>query len=275
MKDAVTSPVPSIIATQAARTLRGLALALAAAGAACAAPAQSAVATDPAAAAVLPSPGPSAAPAPAFPLTAYTAFGSSLAQSGHFAELGWNDEQFNAFLDGIRAAFQGKAVPMDDATRRLAAEMGRRIGEIAARTSQQAAGASDPKAQLGRYFKEMGRRLSLQIADSGLGYNVQPGRNGIRPRPGDTIVFTCSAMAADGATKLPQLSSDRIRVKMEGMLPGLMEGLQMMTVDSHAVFVLPPSLSFGQGPWPDGVERGSPLVFWITLHDVISAGKQP
>lgn len=164
---------------------------------------------------------------------------------------------------------------MDDESRQLAAEMGRRMGEIAARERQQAAGPSDPKARLARYFKDMGRRLSLQVSDSGLGYNVQPGGNGIRPRPGDTIVFTCNATAADGATKLPQLSSERIRVKMEGMLPGLMEGLQMMTGGSHAVFVLPPSLSFGQGPWPDGVERGSPLVFWITLHEVIGAGKQP
>ena len=49
----------------------------------------------------------------------------------------------------------------------------------------------------------------------------------------------------------------------------------MMTVESHAVFVLPPALSFGQGPWPDGVERGTPLVFQITLHEVKSPDAQP
>ena len=71
-------------------------------------------------------------------------------------------------------------------------------------------------------MKDARRRFALQLAESGLGYNVTQGRNGIRPRPGDTIVFTCLAMAADGTTRLPQLSSDRIRTKMEGMLPGLM-----------------------------------------------------
>jgi FKBP-type peptidyl-prolyl cis-trans isomerase FkpA len=207
-----------------------------------------------------------------FPLSAYSAFGSSLAQSGHFSQLGWNEAQFNAFLDGIRAAYGGKPIPMDDTSRQMAAEMGRRIGEIASSAGRRAAGPPDQKAQLEHYFKDMRKRLGLQISDSGLGYNVQAGRNGIRPRPGDTIVFSCAATAADGTTKLPQLSSEGIRVKMDGMLPGLMEGLQMMTVESHAVFVLPPSLSFGAGPWPEGIQPGSPLVYWIALHEVISAG---
>jgi FKBP-type peptidyl-prolyl cis-trans isomerase len=62
---------------------------------------------------------------------------------------------------------------------------------------------------------------------------------------------------------------------MEGMLPGLMEGLQMMTVGATAVFVLPPSLSFGEGAWPEGVERGSPLVYYMSLGDVTVPGQMP
>lgn len=212
----------------------------------------------------------------AFPLSAYSAFGSSLARTGHFAELGWADAQFDALLDGMLAAFHDKVVPMDASSQQLAAQTSRRIKEIMARARQEADGTLDQKGRLARYFKVMRKRLELQISDSGLGYNVEPAdRNGVRPRPGDTIILTCHAAAADGVTKLPQLSAERIRVKMEGMLPGLMEGLQMMTVDSSAVFVLPPSLSFGAGAWPDGVERGSPLVYTITLNDVISAGAQP
>jgi FKBP-type peptidyl-prolyl cis-trans isomerase len=226
-----------------------------------------------------------AAPAPVLPLSAYAAFGSVLSQSGHFSDLGWTDAQMNAFLEGFKAAYQGKAYTPDDATRQLAAEVSRRISEISETPQAKipakpqgpapALTAADRKAQLDRYFKDMTKKLGLQISESGLGYNVQPGRNGIRPRPGDTIVFTCGATGADGTTKLPQLSSENIRTKFEGMLPGLMEGLQMMTVESHAVFVLPPSLSFGDGEWPDGVPRGSPLVYWIVLHDVISADATP
>jgi len=252
---------------------QALALAPAAAGGE---PAQSLGVTDPAVTAFTPpSSQPSLAPQ-AFPLSAYSAFGSSMAKTGRFAELGWSDAQFNALLAGMRATFQGKGYPFDAPSQQLAAQTSRRIKEIMARARQEADGTLDQKERLARYFKVMRKRLELQISDSGLGYNVEPAdRNGVRPRPGDTIILTCHAAAADGVTKLPQLSAERIRVKMEGMLPGLMEGLQMMTVDSSAIFVLPPSLSFGAGAWPDGVERGSPLVYTITLNDVISAGAHP
>ncbi|HZZ17900.1 MAG TPA: FKBP-type peptidyl-prolyl cis-trans isomerase [Opitutaceae bacterium] len=210
-------------------------------------------------------------PAPVYPLTAYSSFGSSLALSGHFADLGWSEEQVNAFLQGFKSAVQGKAVPMDDSARQLAADMGKRISEITASGQLQEAEAADPKVRLKTYFREMGKRLGLQVSDDGLGYNVQAGRNGIRPRMGDTVVFTVKATQADGATTIPVLSAEHLKVKFSGMMPALMEGLQMMTVGSHAVFVIPPALSFGDGQWPDGVPQGSPLVYWVTLEDVAAA----
>src|ERR1035438_4308718 len=96
--------------------------------------------------------------------------------------------------------------------------MSRRIGEIVARAQQQETETLEQKKQFETYFKEMRKSLGLQVADSGLGYSVQPGRNGIRPRPGDTIVITCEARAAGAAARLPQLSAERIKVKMDGMI---------------------------------------------------------
>jgi FKBP-type peptidyl-prolyl cis-trans isomerase len=212
---------------------------------------------------------PAAAPA-TFPLTAYAAVGSSLAQGTRIAEMGWSDEQLAAFLDGVRAAIQGRAIPLDDPGRRLFDEMGRRVGEFEARDKQSSTRPVSQPGQIEQYMKEARKRFSLQVTESGLGYAVHPGRGGARPRPGDTVVVTCVATAADGTTNVPQLAANHVRAKMSGLLPGFMEGLQMMTVDSEAIFVLPPSLSFGEGRWPEGVERGSPLIFRVTLHEVIS-----
>jgi FKBP-type peptidyl-prolyl cis-trans isomerase len=204
-----------------------------------------------------------------FPLSAYSAFGSSVGIGGHFGELGWTQEQFDAFAEGMRSAFKGKPYEVDDTARQLAADLGRKIAAIEAGAPQQAP-AFDP-SKLVQFMKDASARYHLQLSDSGLGYNVTPGRNGIRPRIGDTVVISCSALAFDGVTKLPQLSGPRIRSKLEGMFPGFREGLQMMTVDSHAVFVLPPALSFGHGEWPVGVSPGSPLIFEVTLLDVVPA----
>lgn len=83
--------------------------------------------------------------------------------------------------------------------------------------------------------------------------------------------MTAVAFAADGTTKLPPLSFERAHMDLAATLPGFTEGLQMMTPDSRAMLVLPPALSFGEGTWPAGVERGTPLVFQVTLHEVLSA----
>jgi FKBP-type peptidyl-prolyl cis-trans isomerase len=215
--------------------------------------------------------GTKSAPQGDFPLTAYSAFGSSVGLGGHFGDLGWTQDQFDAFAEGMRSAFKGKPYEVEDSARQLATEMGRRISAIESGTVQpQAAQAFDP-SKLVQYMQDATKKYHLQLSDSGLGYNVSAGRNGIRPRLGDTVVITCSAVAFDGTTKLPQLSSGRIRSRVDQMFPGFREGLQMMTVDSHAVFVLPPALSFGHGQWPEGVAAGSPIIFDVTLVDVIPA----
>jgi FKBP-type peptidyl-prolyl cis-trans isomerase len=207
----------------------------------------------------------------AFPLTAYSAFGSSIGLGGHFGELGWTQDQFDAFAEGMRAAFKGKPYPVEDSARQLAAEMGKRIAEIEAGSVAPATAPSFDPSKLVSYMQEATRKYHLQLSDSGLGYNVSAGRNGIRPRLGDTVVMSCDAVAFDGTTKLPQLSSEHIRSKVEQVFPGLREGLQMMTVGSHAILVLPPALSFGHGQWPQGVSPGSPLIFQVTLLDVVPA----
>ena len=218
---------------------------------------------------------PPATAARPFPLTAFTAIGSAFAQSSHLHELGWSEEQVSAFLDGVRGALLGKPTPYDSAAETVSTEMRRRVQEILARQKRQALEAFTQPGYLEQYVKEMRKHFRLQQTDSGLAYRIEPGRPGNRPRPGDTVVVSCNATAADGTTNLPQLSSERVSVKLDGLLPGIMEGLQMMTVDSKAIFVLIPALSFGEKPWPEGVDRGTPLVFFLTLHEVITAESTP
>jgi FKBP-type peptidyl-prolyl cis-trans isomerase len=207
----------------------------------------------------------------AFPLTAYSAFGSSVGLGGHFGEVGWTQDQFDAFAEGMRSAFKGKPYEVEDPARQLAADMGRKIAAIEAGAAAPQPAQAFDSSRLVQYMQDAVKRYHLQLSDSGLGYNVTAGRNGIRPRLGDTVVVSCSAVAFDGTTKIPQLSSGRIRSKVDQMFPGFREGLQMMTIDSHAIFVLPPALSFGHGQWPEGVSPGSPIIFEVTLLEVIPA----
>jgi FKBP-type peptidyl-prolyl cis-trans isomerase FkpA len=208
------------------------------------------------------------APSPgAITLPALSAIGSSVAVSNHLDQLGWSEAQIDAFVEGIRAALHGKPYPFNAAAQEASNAIGRQVEQVEARDQSQE--FAKPGA-LERYLKDICKQMGLQQSDSGLCYGIKYGVKGIRPGPEDTVVVSCSATAADGKTQLPQLSNPNARGKVSTMLPGFMEGLQMMTVGSEAIFVLPPALSFGEGAWPQGVQRGSPLIFRIGLKEVNS-----
>jgi FKBP-type peptidyl-prolyl cis-trans isomerase FkpA len=208
---------------------------------------------------------------PPTPLEAFSAVGSDMAMANHLNELGWDDAQVAAFLDGIRAVFRGKPFPANDAARQLSEKISQQLAETESRERQQ---EFAKPGHMEAFLKEMCKRLKLQQSDSGLCYGIEPGTTGSRPGPDDSVVVSCAAFAADGATPLPQLTSQKVRTKVSEMLPGFVEGIQMMTVGGQGVFVLPPALSFGSGNWPPGVDRGTPLFFRITLIDVISGETQ-
>ncbi len=214
------------------------------------------------------------AAAQVFPLAAFAAIGSSFAQSSRLDSLGWSEEQIEAFIEGVRGAFHGKAYPYDDAARQVSSEMGRRVQEIETREKQQAAAELTRPERLKQYIKEVRKHFNLHETDSGLCYSVQGGNVGARPGPDDTVVVSCIATAADGKTQLPQVSFEQARVKLADLLPGVAEGVQLMSPTSQAILVLPPDLSFGQKEWPQGIDRGTPLIFFVTLHEVISAQSQ-
>jgi FKBP-type peptidyl-prolyl cis-trans isomerase len=204
-------------------------------------------------------------PAQEAPLDAFSAVGSDMALANRLDQMGWNEAQITAFLDGIRAALHGTPVPLSEAAKQVSVEITQRIAEIDARAKEQ---EFAKPGRMKEYLKEICKRLKLDQSDSGLCYLVSPGDSGVRPGPDDTVVVSCAAYSSDLATPLPQLTNQKASIKVSEMLPGFVEGIQMMTVGSNAVFVLPPSLSFGAGKWPPGVARGTPLVFRITLNEV-------
>lgn len=222
---------------------------------------------------------PANAAAPDDDLAAYASMGSAVAINMRFAELGWTDAQFAAFLTGFRAAFEGTPYPATEATRRLFAETQERLAARDSASSPQSATPVAPVSQasasahfdrLEHYLATVRENFELQKTPSGLLYRINGG-SGPRPRPQDTIVINLAAKAPDGTTALPQLSSAGVRTKVADLLPGLAEGVQMIALGGRGFFVLPPHLSFGKGPWPDGLEPGMPLIYELDLVDIVIA----
>lgn len=214
-------------------------------------------------------PPPSVAlPAAPHSLTTFKAVGAAFGKSSRLHDLGWSESEFAAFLEGVKLAYRGEKIPFDDDTQRLYAEMGQRIKDLESRERQRL--FADP-AWLEKYMKDACKQFGLQRSDSGLAYGVAAKGKGVRPGPDDSVVISANVTAADGATDLPQLTIEKKKFKVSDLVPGIAEGVQMMTLDSRGMFVLPPALSYGDGEWPKGVDRGAPLLFMVVLHEVISA----
>lgn len=206
------------------------------------------------------------------PLAGFSGLGAMFVRNNQLDQLNWSDSEIAAFVDGVRAALRDRNTPLDEnATRRVGTEMIRRIQTLAPvspSTDAKPTDAMDAKTAADQ-LKAVRKRLGLRQAASGLLYRFQrPGR-GVRPAPDDIVVLTLEGRAADAVTPRPALSGEHFKAHMSELLPGLREGLQMMAVGSQALFVLPPSLSFGTGSWPAGTDRGAPVTFVVTLHEVI------
>lgn len=209
---------------------------------------------------------------PSAPLEAYAAVGSSIVDDNRLGRLGWTEAQVEAFLTGVRAAFRGEGRPVDAAAQALLNEIGRRMQEMEQAELRVRFGAEAfaRPGHLQNYLKEICKQYQLERSDSGLCYGIKAGY-GPRPGPGDSVVISYKVTLADATTEVPALAVNRQKVRVADLMPGLAEALQMMTVDSAAMLVLPPDISFGAGEWPAGTERGTPLLFTVKLHEVIAA----
>lgn len=185
------------------------------------------------------------------------------------ADWNWSDAQFAAFLDGMRASRHGRAYPFDAAALHLSDQINQRIAELGA---QPAGPGPDPVDQ---YLRQAREGLGMQQTASSLLYLIVQAGGGPRPRLTDEVVVTATVTAADGKTPLPQLAAQHMKIRMADLIPGLVEGLQLVALGGRAVFVVPPKLSFPSGQWPAGVEAGSPLIFRVELEDIISAAAKP
>jgi FKBP-type peptidyl-prolyl cis-trans isomerase len=199
-------------------------------------------------------------------LDGFAAVGSDLANANRLSDMGWTEAQIEAFIRGIRSAVQGKPVPYNDDARQITESINKRLADFDLSRRQEEFARP---GRLKQYLKEMCKRLDLEQSDSGLCFKVIPGPVGARPGPDDTVLLSCAAFQADVTTPIPELTNENARGKISDMLPGFVEGIQMMTEEGAAVFILPPSLSFGTGKWPEGVAPGTPLIFRVRLNKIV------
>lgn len=196
-------------------------------------------------------------------LSPYAALGSFMAENNRIPDLGWNAAQFRAFLDGLRASYEGRGLPLNDEAKRLRDDVSQRVQAMLAR---------DQPNPVEEYFRILRDKEGATRTTSGLHYRITEPGAGSKAKPEDIVVVSFAARLPDG-TALPSLTQVRTRVVVRDLLPGLAEGVQLLSVGGKALIYLPPALAFAEENRPPQIPNGAPLGFFVELHDIVAAGK--
>lgn len=207
------------------------------------------------------SPAPAPALAPAKPKGPYAALGSYMAENNRLADLGWSEAQFAEFLAGMRASYEGRGLPLDEDAKKLRDEISAKV---------QAMLAAEQPDPVEDYFKMLRDQEGAVRTASGLHYRVTEEGAGPKATATDVVVMSFSARQPDGK-ELPELSRARVRVAVADLLPGIAEGVQLLSVGGKALVFVPAALSFRAANWPKDVPPGMPLAFFVELHEIESA----
>lgn len=190
--------------------------------------------------------------------SAYAALGSFMAENNRIADLGWSEKQFSEFLSGMRASYEGRGLPLDDDAKKLRDSISKRVQSML---------AQEQPNPVEDYFRMLRDKEGAKRTESGLHYRITEEGEGPHPKATDEVVLSFSARQPDGK-ELPQLGRARVRIVVGDLLPGLAEGVQLLSVGGKALVYVPASLSFSPADWPAEVPKEMPLAFFVELHEI-------
>jgi peptidylprolyl isomerase len=129
----------------------------------------------------------------------------------------------------------------------------------------------ESEKQIGLKFLEQNKKKSgVKVTTSGLQYEVIKQGTGKKPTPSNTVKVHYTGTLIDG-TKFDS-SVDRgqpAEFRLDQVIAGWTEGLQLMAVGSKFKFYIPSELAYGDNPREGGpIQPGSTLIFDVELLEV-------
>ena len=108
----------------------------------------------------------------------------------------------------------------------------------------------------------------MAVTESGLQYEIMTPADGAKPTAEQTVEVHYHGTLVDGTVFDSSVSrGEPISFPVKGVIPGWVEGLQLMTVGSKWKLFIPADLGYGnspQGPIP----AGSTLIFEVELLSI-------
>ena len=127
----------------------------------------------------------------------------------------------------------------------------------------------DNKAAGEKFMEENKKKEGVKVTDSGLQYEVLKEGTGDKPTATSTVKVNYKGMLTDGTVF--DSSYDRGKpstFRVNQVIKGWTEGLQLMPVGSKYKFYIPQELAYGYQQRGKDIKPFSPLVFEVELLDI-------
>jgi FKBP-type peptidyl-prolyl cis-trans isomerase len=113
----------------------------------------------------------------------------------------------------------------------------------------------------------------VQVTKNGLQYKVLEKGKGPKPTATDSVMVTYKGMFLDNTVFDSTTGSQPVALNLQRTIPGLAEGVQLMSEGARYRFFVPPELGYGPQGAPPVIPPNSLLIFDVTLSKVLGKTK--
>ncbi len=146
------------------------------------------------------------------------------------------------------------------------AEWQKGLGEKQAKANE-AAAVENKKAGAAYMQAQKAANANIKTTPSGLAYEVIKEGSGAKPTATQQVTVHYKGTLIDGTT-FDESKGEPVTFGVNQVIPGWIEGLQLMSPGSKYKFIIPSDLAYGDQERPPHIKPGSTLVFDVELVSV-------
>jgi FKBP-type peptidyl-prolyl cis-trans isomerase FklB len=197
-------------------------------------------------------------------------YGIGLNMGKSLAQEGMDDLDSNAVAQGIEDAIGKKEQRLQDE------ELIEAFAFLQKRAEERMTALNEESAKAGKKFlDDNGKREGVVTTESGLQYEVIKKAEGAQPKATDVVTVHYEGKLTDGSVFDSSIErGSPIDLPVGGVIPGWVEGLQLMHVGEKVKLYIPSELAYGeQSPTP-AIPANSVLVFDLELIAIKDANAE-
>lgn len=198
-------------------------------------------------------------------------YGIGLNMGKSLAQEGMDDLDSKAVAQGIEDAIGKKEQRLKDD------ELVEAFAFLQKRAEERMTKLNEESAKAGKKFlEENGKREGVTTTASGLQYEIVQAAKGAQPRATDVVTVHYEGKLTDGTVFDSSIQrGSPIDLPVNGVIPGWVEGLQLMHVGEKVKLYIPSELAYGEQSPSPAIPANSVLVFDLELIGIKDPAAAP